>query len=240
MNFKNTILKQIEGGLIVSCQAREGQPFNRPDLLALMAVAASLGGAAGIRADLPENIKAIKSKIVLPMIGIYKRRIPGRKIYITPTYEDAVAVIEAGAEIIGIECTFRDNRKDELISMVSNLRKNYPNLLLADVSTFDEALFAQDIGFDMVATTLIGYTEYTANKISFDYSTLGKMTRFLKVPVIAEGHIRKPEEAVRAIKYGAFAVVVGKTITMPSEITRWFVDEIRKVSRTTSEERYKK
>lgn len=221
-----TVLAKIKRGLIVSCQARKGQPFDTPELLATMARAAYEGGAVGIRADTPEVITHIRKTVPLPMIGINKKRVPGRHIFITPEYEDAVAVAETGAEIIGIECTFQDDRQETLPEIVARLHQAFPCLLMADIATYAEAQFAQDIGFDLVATTLVGYTDYTPKTRDFDLQLLDRMVTNLTIPVIAEGHLRTPAEAVKVIQHGAFAVVVGKAITMPSEITSWFMEAL--------------
>jgi len=220
------VLEKIAKGLIVSCQARKGQPFDSPELLTKMALAAYQGGAVGIRADNPHTIRRIRQAVPLPIIGINKRRIPGRNIFITPDYDDAAAVAETGAEIIGLECTFQDDRRATLPEMVARLHAQFPCLLMADVATYDEARFAEEIGFDLVATTLVGYTDYTAYIKAFDFDLLDRLVAILKVPVIAEGHLHTPVEAAEAIQHGAFAVVVGKAITMPSEITRWFVEAL--------------
>ncbi|PNQ05630.1 hypothetical protein RM69_03820 [Mesotoga sp. SC_NapDC3] len=221
------LFAKLKRRLIVSCQARKGQPFDSPHLLSLFAKAAELGGAGGIRANTPANIEAIKNAVDLPIIGILKRHIQGREVFITPELVDAVAVAEAGADIVALDCTLREHREHEVRDIVAELRSKYQVALMADVSTLKEALFAQELGFDFVASTLVGFTSYTSHCREFSLELLRKMSNDLTVPVIAEGHIRTPEQAGEAIKAGAFAVVVGKAITMPSEITKWFVDEIK-------------
>jgi len=225
----HAVLERIKKGLIVSCQARKGQPFDTPELLVKMALAAYEGRAVGIRADTPEIITKIRKAVPLPIIGINKKRVPGRKVFITPDYEDAVGVAETGAEIIGLECTFQDDRKETIPEIVARLHENSTCLLMADIATYEEAQFAEHIGFDLVATTLVGYTDYTPKTEDFDFKLLDRLAANLKIPVIAEGHLQTPAEAVEAIRHGAFAVVVGKAITMPSEITRWFVEALKGV-----------
>jgi N-acylglucosamine-6-phosphate 2-epimerase len=225
----HVVLEKINQGLIVSCQARKGQPFDTPELLVNMALAAYEGGAVGIRADTPEVIRQIRKAVPLPMVGIHKKRIPGRKVFITPDYEDAVGVAKTGAEIISLECTFQDNRKETLPDIITRLHEKFPCLLMADIATYEEAQFAENIGFDLVATTLVGYTDYTPKTEDFDFNLLDRMVANLTIPVIAEGHLRTPAEAADVIRHGSFAVVVGKAITMPSEITRWFVEALKGV-----------
>jgi len=224
------VLASLRGRLIVSCQARRGQPFDSVDSMVKMAQAAASGGAAGIRADSPEHVRAIKAAVGLPMIGVYKRRLPGRQAFITLNLEDALEVSEAGAEIVGIECTFRDDRRKVLPGMVEQLKVRCPSLLMAEISTFAEAAFARSLGFDLIATTLAGYTEATAYLEVFDYGLLERLVAELGLPVIAEGRLRTPAEAVAALRRGAYAVVVGKAITMPSEATRWFAEALRRLT----------
>jgi N-acylglucosamine-6-phosphate 2-epimerase len=202
----HAVLEKINQGLIVSCQARKGQPFDTPELLVNMALAAYEGGAVGIRADTPEIITKIRKAVPLPIIGIHKKRVPGRKIFITPDYEDAFGVAKTGAEIISLECTFQDNRKETLPEIVEKLHKKFSCLLMADIATYEEAQFAENIGFDLVATTLVGYTDYTSKTEDFDFKLLDQMVTNLRIPVIAEGHLRTPSEAAEAIRHGAFAV----------------------------------
>ena len=48
----------------------------------------------------------------------------------------------------------------------------------------------------------------------------------VRAEVIAEGHIHYPEQAVKALEAGAFALVVGGAITRPAEITARFTGAI--------------
>ena len=56
-----TLFEQLQGRLVVSCQAGEGDPFRSSDAIARFARAALLAGAAGIRANGPEDIRPFGS-----------------------------------------------------------------------------------------------------------------------------------------------------------------------------------
>ncbi len=89
-------------GLIVSCQALPDEPLYGSAIMAAMACAAKMGGAAGIRANTPQDIAAIRAVVDLPIIGLYKIVVPGYAPYITPTMQAAEAASEAGADIITV------------------------------------------------------------------------------------------------------------------------------------------
>ena len=65
-------------GLIISCQAAEGEPLYGLHLMRYMAKAAAAGGAVAIRA-LAEEIPEIKAETGLPVIGLVKKKICGQR-----------------------------------------------------------------------------------------------------------------------------------------------------------------
>jgi N-acylglucosamine-6-phosphate 2-epimerase len=218
------LLEQLRGGLIVSCQAEPGEPLFGSSHMAVMAAAAALGGAVGIRANYPEDIAAIRRAVTLPIIGIYKLDLPGFEVRVTPTIESAIQVARAGADIIAIDCTSRPHpdgfHRDEHIRLIHE-QTNLP--VMADISTYEEGLDAQAAGADLVATTLSGYTMDSPAQDPPDFELLHRLALSLRLPVIAEGRIATPAQAAQAISLGAFAVVVGSAITRPAMITANFV-----------------
>ncbi len=218
-----SVIDKIRGGLIVSCQAEEGNPFFAPDLMGRFARAAEMGGAVGIRAKLPD-IPAIKQWCSLPVVGIDKVWIEGFEVFITPRFEDAQRVAAAGAEIIALDCTPRP-RPDGL-TMEETVRRIKAELtvpVMADISNLAEAIAAEKAGADIVATTLSGYTSYAPRGEGPDWALLEGIVRAVKVPVIMEGAVATPAEARAALDIGAWAVVVGTAITRPTEVTKRFV-----------------
>ncbi len=218
------ILNRLYGKLIVSCQARPESPLHGPVYMAAMARAAEMGGAGGIRADGPEDIRAIRAVTSLPIIGIYKRRDLDPEVYITPRFEEARAVWEAGAPIIAVDGTPRPRPGGETLpSLIARAHEELPGcLIMADVSTVDEGVAAVRAGADLVATTLAGYTPYSRRLPGPDLELVTELVRVVQVPVIAEGRFWRPEEAAEALRRGAHAVVVGTAITNPIVITRRF------------------
>lgn len=217
-------------GLIVSCQALKHEPLYGSELMAKMAQAALMGGAVGIRANTPQDIRAIKSVVSLPLIGIYKIDLPDYEVYITPTFEAAREVAEAGTDMIAVEATNR-KRPEPLDQLIGRIRDELGKPVMADCSTFDEAMAAAKFGADVISTTMAGYTDYTKKTDGPDWDLLERMIDANVAPVIAEGRFYYPEQVVRALEMGAMGVVVGGAITRPVEITTRFVNAINQAAK---------
>jgi N-acylglucosamine-6-phosphate 2-epimerase len=216
------MLKSLQGGLVVSCQALEDEPLHGASHMAAMAMAAKEGGAVGIRANGYEDIKAIKEKVNLPMIGILKKHYPGYGAFITPTKGDAKLIAEAGADIISIDAT-NESRPENLDDLVRYIKEDLHKWVMADIATLQEAEYAEQIGCDLVGTTLSGYTPDTIHRNRPDFELLSDLSQKLKVPIVAEGNIESPEQAKKALELGASFVVIGTAITRPQLITQKFV-----------------
>ena len=226
MPTKEQFIKQLRNGLIVSCQALPHEPLYGDDIMARMAIAAWQGGAVGIRANGEADIRAIRKAVTLPIIGIDKDGDIG--VYITPTYNHARRVVEAGADIVALDATKR-SRPDgsNVVELIGRIHADLDRPVMADVSTLEEALDAEAAGADFVAPTLAGYTPYSRQLTGPDFELLRTMVASVKIPVIAEGRIMTPDDAWLALAYGALAVVVGGAITRPQLITARFVERLR-------------
>ncbi|MGN0534779.1 MAG: N-acetylmannosamine-6-phosphate 2-epimerase [Eubacterium sp.] len=223
------ILEQIKGKLIVSCQALETEPLYDSYIMAKMAWAAYLGGAAGIRCNTVKDIKAIKETVDLPVIAIIKQVYPDSEVYITPTMKEVDALAELGCEIIAIDATNRVRPGGETLeSFFTKVREKYPNqLFMADTSCFDEGKRAEELGFNLIGTTMAGYTPYTKGTPLPDFNLMERYVKELHSPIIAEGGIWVPEELKKAMDIGVHAAVVGTAITRPMDITKRFVNAIK-------------
>lgn len=227
-----TLLDQIRGGLVVSCQPdsydRAGDPMNAPAIMAAMARAAQLGGAVGIRADGPEDIAAVVAAVSLPVIGLFKADLPGFEVRITPTLAHARRVAQAGARAIAVDATRRPRPEGgSAEDFIRRARAETGQPIFADVSILDEGLAAAAAGADALLTTLSGYTDYSPRQDGPDFALIEALAARSGLPVIAEGRINTPELAARALECGAWAVTVGSAITRPRWITQRFVDGLR-------------
>lgn len=230
MTESQRVLQQIKGKLVVSCQALPHEPLHSSYIMSRMAVAAMQGGAAGIRAQSVSDINAIAEVCHLPIIGIVKRNYDDSEIYITPTMKEIEELLTTRAEIIAMDATCRKRSGGILTKELIDRVHEAGRLAMADCSTFEECLAAQEIGFDIVSTTMSGYTEYSAHLDGPDFELIRKCAAQLAVPVIAEGKIHYPEDLRKVFECGAFSAVVGGAITRPQEITARFVSYIAKNS----------
>lgn len=226
----NKILEQIKGGLIVSCQALKTEPLYDSYIMSKMAWAAYLGGAVGIRANTVVDILAIKEKVDLPVIGIIKEEYDDSDVYITPTMKEVDALVEIGCEIIATDATKRTRPNGvSFEEFFKEVRAKYPNqLFMADTSCFEEGKLAEKLGFDLIGTTMSGYTPYTKGRTLPDLELINRYATELHTPVIAEGGIWVPEDLKNVYKNGAFGAVCGTAITRPMDITKRFVKALEK------------
>lgn len=221
---------EIKKHLIVSCQALEDEPLHSSFIMSRMAVAAMQGGAKGIRANSFEDIEAIKKAVPLPVIGIIKRDYKDSDVYITPTYEDVDHLVQVGCDIIAMDATI--SMRPGCISLdtfFEKVKEKYPKqLFMADCSTVEEAVHADELGFDFIGTTLVGYTSQSkGDQINADdFKIIRAILKQVKHPVIAEGNIDTPQKAKRVLELGCYSVVVGSIITRPQIITKRFTDVI--------------
>ncbi|MBP2075948.1 N-acetylmannosamine-6-phosphate 2-epimerase [Oceanobacillus polygoni] len=221
------MLENIKGNLIVSCQALPDEPLHSSFIMSKMALAALEGGAKGIRANSKEDIIEIKKEVDLPVVGIVKRDYEDSSVFITATYKEIDELMESDCEMIAMDATNRKRPNNiELAELVSYTReKNSTIQLMADIATLDEAVQAEQLGFDCISTTLHGYTEITKGKKLYhdDFKFLKDVLENVNIPIIAEGNVITPEMYKRCMELGAYSSVVGGAITRPKEITKRFV-----------------
>lgn len=220
------LIARLARRLIVSSQAMNPKsPLKRPDILALMAEAAELGGAGGFRVDGADVAGLLRAKTALPIIGIAKDHRDGFDNYITTTVADVEALAAAGADIIAIQTT-EGTRPAETFAELAAAAHRAGKLVMADIATAAEAIRAVAEGADLVATTMVGHTKHTTGQLRPPLQLVAQLIEGLDVPVIVEGGIWTPEHVSASFAAGAYAVVCGSAITAPDIITRRLVSAI--------------
>ena len=209
---KEKLFAQIKGGLIVSCQALEHEPLYTKEggVMPLMAKAAAMSGAVGIRANTVRDITQIK------------------QVYITVTMKEVDELVACGVDILAVQGTGA-LRPDGSTSaqFIRAIKAKYPEqLVMADCDNLENAMLCAEAGADFVGTTMRGYTPETTGIDDIDFDFIRKLSAECPAKIIAEGHIHYPEQAVKALEAGAFALVVGGAITRPAEITARFTGAI--------------
>lgn len=227
---KEEFFEKIKGKVIVSCQAVPGEPLyvEEKSIMYLMARAAKQAGTPAIRTSSIRDVIAIKEETGLPVIGLVKVKYEGFESYITPTMKEVDDLVAAGSDVIAFDCTNMKRGDGKTISeYISEVRAKYPDaILMADISTYEEGVNAWKLGMDMVGTTMSGYTSYSPKLPGPDYELVKRLAATIDVPVIGEGRVHSPEQAVEMLNAGAFAVVVGGAITRPLEIATRFIQAV--------------
>lgn len=227
---KEEFFEKIRGKLIVSCQAVKGEPLyvEEKSIMYLMARAAKQAGTPAIRTSSIRDVIAIKEETGLPIIGLVKVKYDGFESYITPTMKEVDDLVAAGSDVIALDCTNQKRGDGKTISeFVTEVRTKYPDaILMADISTYEEGVNAWKLGVDIVGTTMSGYTSYTPKTEGPDLELIKKLAETVDIPVIGEGRVHYPRQAVEVLNAGAFAVVVGGAITRPLEIAQRFIKAV--------------
>lgn len=226
--MNKNILEQIKNGLIVSCQALENEPLHSSYIMSKMAIAAKQGGAVAIRANSVKDIKAIKETVNLPIIGLIKEDYPNSEIFITPTMKEIKDLIDAKVDIVALDATLRTQADG--VSLEDKVKYIHDNnvLAMADISTLEEGLNAAKIGFDMISTTLSGYTNYSNSNSGPDVKLVKQLVEQTNVPIIAEGKIFGESDLKQVLEANPYAVVIGSAITRPQIITERYNQIIEK------------
>jgi N-acylglucosamine-6-phosphate 2-epimerase len=217
----------LRGGLIVSVQAWPGSAIDDPHVIGAMARAAQDGGAVAVRVQGEANLRAVRRRVELPIVGLVKREYPGFETYITPTLADVADVIAAQAEIIAVDATARPRPDGSSLEDVVMVARAARRAVMADCSSIEDAQRALAVGVDAIATTLCGYTTQTKDRALPALDLVAAMAR-LGGFTICEGGMHHPAEVRAALDAGADAVVVGTAITNTDWLVREFAGAARK------------
>ncbi len=221
-----TPAEALRGGLIVSVQAWKDSAIDDPRVIAAMARAAQEGGAVAVRVQGVPNLRAVRERVELPVIGLIKREYPGFEPYITATLDEVEAIVACGAEIVAFDATGRERPGGCGVATIVEAIRAAGRAAMADCATLDDARCALEAGAQIVATTLCGYTAETAGR---PLPALGLVADFRRLSnaagggmVVCEGGVVRPEQLRAALDAGADAVVVGTAITNVDWLVREF------------------
>lgn len=227
-------MRKLKKGLVVSCQATPEEPLFGSDIMARLAIAAKEGGAVGVRVNTYPDLVAVRAAVDIPIMGLIKEQYEGFYPYISPTMKEVDKIVESGSEIVCVDATFYDRPDGNTFAEFYELiRQKYPDIeILADVSTYEEGMYAASLGVDYIATTLSGYTPDTIDKNTKviqelrepDFEIIERLAKDTDVPIVAEGKFWDETNAIKAMNLGAYAVTIGAGITRPQIITRKIVD----------------
>lgn len=225
-----SIFDQLRGGIIVSCQATAENPLRGAETMALMARAAELGGAVGIRVNGLSDTRAVMASTSLPCLALHKVDYDDSDVRITPTLNDTLDLLTTGAPLIALDATDRARPFGE------SLRDSVAAIHAAGALAFGDCARPEDLegalaaGCDAIGTTLAGYTSETATtSVEPDFETLAWFTANSSVPVYAEGRFWNPGQIAKALDLGAHCVCVGTAITNPMRITKYMIEQSRLV-----------
>jgi N-acylglucosamine-6-phosphate 2-epimerase len=220
---------KMRRGLVVSCQPVDAGPMDRDDIVVAFAQAAIAGGADALRIEGARRVAAVRAAIksAAPIIGIIKMDLTDSPVRITPFVRDVQALADAGADVIAVDGTDRPRPATREILLAAV--RQHGALAMADCSNDEDALACHSMGFDVIGTTLSGYTgDLVKNPTPSkpDYALLQRLAG--QCPrVMAEGRFNTPADVQRAISVGAWAVTVGTAITRTEIVTQWFKQSTR-------------
>ena len=225
----NNVIDKIKGTVIVSVQAMPSEPLYLEKCMVAMMKSVVTGGAGALRVAGARDVKNAKRLFHVPIIGLTKPNIIPKNwkeiVYITPTVKDVIELVDAGADIIATDGTQRKRPDNEKLSDLIKYIHINKRIAMADISTVEEGIKAQEAGADILSTTLAGYTlessSSPANEPDFDL--LKELVNTTNLPVVLEGRIWEPYQVDKAFELGAHCVVIGSAITRPQLITKRFV-----------------
>ena len=221
------IINRLKNKIIVSCQAMPNEPFYNEICMIAMMKSVIKGGAGALRVAGVRDVRNAKGLFDVPVIGITKPDVipPNWKeiVYITPSIKDVLDLIKAGADIIAFDGTKRPHQDCTVEEIIKYIHIN-KRLAMADISTLEEGIYAENAGADIISTTLSGYTQNSPIETDGpDFELLEQQIKTLTKPIVLEGRIWSPDQVQKAFELGAHCVVIGSAITRPKLITKRFV-----------------
>ncbi len=219
--------QRVKHKIVVSIQPVPNSPLNTEAIIVAMAKAAENAGAPALRIEGVANVAAVCQAVEVPVIGIVKRDFPDFPIRITPLIEDVENLILAGATVVAFDATdrLRPVSRLEILKTIQNAG----GLSMADCSCIEDGLWAEQMGVDIIGTTLSGYvSDHLTIPVLPDFDLVRSFAE-RDLFVMAEGRYNTPELAKQAIAMGASAVTIGSAITRLEVVIEWFLQAVQEV-----------
>jgi len=211
-------------GLIVSIQPPSGSALDDPAVIAAMAACAIENGAAAVRIEGIQRIRAVRARLPqTPIVGLVKRAVEGFSPYITASLSDVENVLSAGATVVAFDATSRVRSDGSTVPDAIASIHARGGIAFADCACVEDARAAAAGGADALATTLCGYTDETRGTPLPALDLVRKISG-LGVFTVCEGGVASPAQAASAFAHGANAVVVGTALTNLDVLVRRYAD----------------
>jgi putative N-acetylmannosamine-6-phosphate epimerase len=207
--------------LVASVQPEGWQTRLGPEGAARLAEDALAEGAGAVRAE--GTAMRPCAGLGAPLIGLVKRQYEGSGVYITPTEREVDEALEAGCHAVALDATGRDRPGGARFSKLVGRVRDAGRTAVGDCDTLDAALRAEESGCGMLTTALAGYTASRPCTPGPDWTLLHQMVGACRVPVLAEGRLRGPEDFALALAAGAAGAVVGTALNDARRLARQLV-----------------
>ncbi|MBO6088036.1 putative N-acetylmannosamine-6-phosphate 2-epimerase, partial [bacterium] len=184
------MINRLKGKVVVSCQAMPSEPLYQEQCMIAMMKSVIKGGAGGLRVAGARDVKNAKKLFEVPVIGLTKPEIipPNWQeiVYITPTINDVIELIQAGADIVAFDGTMRQREGGCTLKEIIKYIKINKRISMADISTAEEGLNAAKLGANILSTTLSGYTKESAgvSQSEPDFKLLEVLVKETDKPVV--------------------------------------------------------
>jgi putative N-acetylmannosamine-6-phosphate epimerase/predicted NBD/HSP70 family sugar kinase len=205
--------------VIASVQASDRSAVDYPETLLQLAQASIDQGVEVIRLQGAENIRFIKGKLSVPVIGLIKKAHPGSEIYITPTKHEVKRLLALECDIIALDASTEPRPDGSSFYDLVGLIQTQGRLAMADCDSEEAVDNAIHSHANIVSTTLAGYTKARPMTTGPDFELI-RYAVSKGAFVIAEGRFTQRWQVEAALAIGAKGVVVGGAINDPVKQTR--------------------
>ena len=218
---RHAALERLRGRLIVSVQAEPASLLAGAETIALLARCVVQNGAAAVRIEGAERIRAVRAALDVPIVGLIKRSHAGFEPYITSTRVEIDEVAAAGADLVAFDATARSHAEHASVADLIGAAHARGLAAFADCAYAADGASAAAAGADVLGTTLAGYTAATKGRALPALDLVAALAAYGRF-VVCEGGIGAPAQVRAAFAAGADAVVVGTAITNVDALTRGF------------------